>query len=181
MFDVATTRTLNARASAAHTRRWTWPLPRLDDAPPLVLRSCAPEKCHVEVGYATRVRPHRFLPVFASQDGVVTYAGKGEAAGAAAHALSICLDHAGGWSTRYGGLVQLLTVPTDRFVKRRRARVRAGDVLGYVSGARPMLHFELWRLDDEDYAPIDPADRMNQWAVIPWSRDPVEDATGLVA
>ncbi|MCX5748321.1 MAG: hypothetical protein NT062_38200 [Proteobacteria bacterium] len=69
----------------------------------------------------------------------------------------------------------MLAVPTDRFARRRKARVRAGDVLGYASRPSLVVRFELWRLDDNGYAAIDPAELMRRWHVLPWSDAPSAD------
>jgi hypothetical protein len=124
MSTLSTTRILHAPAHAnalvAH-RAWVWPLPRLDGAAPCIIEPARehPPPDGFAIGYSGRSSSPSLGPVFAAQDGVVTYA-ISTAGGSA-----LCIDHVGGWSTHYAELEHLLARPTDRFRHRRKERVRA--------------------------------------------------------
>jgi hypothetical protein len=124
-----------------------WPLPQLGDRRPALARLAAD---HVELGYDPM--PDRDVPVLAAHDGVIIYA----------DARTVALDHAGGFSTQYGNLHGTRIRPTDRFRRRRKERVRAGDVLGFATA----LRFTLAQLDHDDLVPIDPTERMTRWQVV---------------
>src|ERR1043165_4397100 len=86
-------------------RSWVWPLPRLDGLAPCIIEpsSACPAPGSIAIGYPGRSSSHHLVPVFAVQDGFVTYARGG------ANGSTICIDHAGGWSSNYGELEHLLT------------------------------------------------------------------------
>ncbi|MBX3156780.1 MAG: M23 family metallopeptidase [Deltaproteobacteria bacterium] len=136
-------------------------------------RAARGEHPYAEIVYDDHPASH-FVPVLAVQDGVITYAGGVtiECAGKKVRRYSIALDHPGGWSTRYGDLEHMFSMPVDRFAKRRKQRVRAGDVLGYASRDPVHVGFELWRCDDEGCGPVDPAKYLRDWLVRPWSDTP---------
>lgn len=73
-------------------------------------------------------------PIRASMAGEVTFAGWDGGYG-----KLLVIEHAGGWTTRYGHAQELLAGPGDR--------VRAGDVVGLVGSTGlstgPHLHYEL--------------------------------------
>jgi len=169
MFNVATTRTLHAspEASGSHLKPWVHPLAELNGCKPAHPRLAA-DGSHVELTYADNPTLPRLVPVFAAHDGVITYAAKSGATSV------ICLDHPGGWSTQYGDLEHVFASPTDRFRRRRKERVRTGDVLGYAAGPCVLVRFTLAQLVDEEEpcAPIDPRDRMRRWLVLPWADAP---------
>lgn len=85
----------------------------------------------------------------------------------------VTLDHPGGWSTHYGHLEHMFTLATDRFRRRRKQRVRAGDVLGYAGRDPLRIAFEIWRTDDDGQHPADVADLLRNALVLPWS-DPTK-------
>jgi murein DD-endopeptidase MepM/ murein hydrolase activator NlpD len=173
MPPLATTRILHAPeiANAVDYRRpWGWPLPRLDGVAPCIITSTKgslPD--HVEIGYPGRASSPSLVPVFAAQDGIVTYAStRGRP--------TLCLDHAGGWSTQYAELEHVLAVPTDRYRGRRKARVRAGDVLGHARRSPLGIHFALFRLTDGRSVTLHPAAWMHTWSVLPWFAEPTAPA-----
>lgn len=165
MHHVTTTRILlrpDAAASAAMSRPWLWPLPRLDGEAPCIVSSPDSTRADglVELGYRERASCAELVPVFAPQDGAITYATPQQGG-------TVCLDHSGGWSTLLVGLETILAAPTDRFSRRRKARVRAGDVLGYVRKVL-RLGFGLSRWVDGEWTTRDPAACCQDWTVHPW-------------
>jgi murein DD-endopeptidase MepM/ murein hydrolase activator NlpD len=170
MRNIATTRTLylpEHAVRAAPVKPWIWPLPRLDGAHPCVLPPHGPARTDglVQLGYPDRTSSSDFVPVFAPQDGVITYAVRADPG------TTLCLDHPAGWSTQYSDLETVLALSTDRFSRRRRVRVRAGDVLGYLRTSL-QLGFGLSRLVDGEWATIDPADVIHTWIAQPWFAEP---------
>jgi hypothetical protein len=165
MLNIATTRILHAPASTAAPRHspWVWPLPRLDGLAPCVLPPIDDSsRDRVAIGYAGRSSSPSPVPVFAAQDGVITYAAT------AGGSPTVCLDHAGGWSTQYADLAHVLAASTDRFRRRRKVRVRAGDVLGHARPDALRVRFGLGRLTDGEWASIDPSESMHTWTLLPW-------------
>jgi len=130
MLDIATTRILLApeHTGAPNLHRpWVWPLPRLDGVAPCILAPIdETQRDSVEIGYAGRPASPDLIPVVAAQDGVITYVGTADGN------PTVCLDHAGGWSTQYTDLEHVLALPSDRFCRRRKMRVRAGGMLGHT-------------------------------------------------
>jgi murein DD-endopeptidase MepM/ murein hydrolase activator NlpD len=182
MFDIATTRTFHAQPRGERQLRpWIWPLPRIGDREPIVRSTNSDQRPHALITYAGTTSAQGYLPVFAVHDGVITFAGKTTvtSGGATLVRYSMCLDHAGGWSTRYGDLEHMFSMPVDRFARRRKQRVRAGDILGYANRSPVSLAFELWRSDDEAHKPIDPAKHMRDWLVLPWHEAPITDEHAL--
>jgi murein DD-endopeptidase MepM/ murein hydrolase activator NlpD len=171
MSTTATTRILhtapNAKVSAA-PRSWVWPLPRLDGVAPSIIAtgSGQPPLDGITIGYPGRSLPG-LVPVFAAQDGVITYAGN------TADGSTLCIDHAGGWSTQYSELEHLLARPTDRFRRRRKERVRAGDVIGHACRSSLRIRFGLSRLTDEGSVDQDPSSWMLAWSLLPWFAEPM--------
>jgi len=119
----------------------------------------------LEIGYPGRASSPSLVPVFAAQDGIIAYAGT-------RGSPTLCLDHAGGWSTEYTELEHVLAAPTDRFRRRRKARVRAGDVLGHARRSALGIGFALVRLTDAGCNTVDPAEWMHTWSVLPWFAEP---------
>ena len=169
MFNVATTRTVHSspETNGSYLKPWVHPLAELNGCKP-AHPTLAADGSHVELAYEDNPTLPRLVPVFAAHDGVITYAARTAAASV------ICLDHPGGWSTQYGNLEHMFAVPTDRFRRRRKERVRAGDILGYAKGPCVRVRFTLAQLVDEEEqcAAIDPRDHMRRWLVLPWAADP---------
>ena len=142
--------------------RSVWPLPHRQGFNPTVIgRSLTdPERLAVDIGYGgTDLSRRKFVPVFAVQDGVIAHVEKTDGG----HAIT--LDH-GGWCTGYSDLEHVFVLKSELH-SRRRPRVRAGDVLGYVR-APAQIRFELWQLDDEeDLVPVDPRPHLEQWLKLP--------------
>jgi murein DD-endopeptidase MepM/ murein hydrolase activator NlpD len=162
----STTRILHAPANAnviAAQRSWVWPLPRLDGIAPCIIEPAGtPALDGVAIGYRERSSSPGLVPVFAAQDGIVIYA----ASTGSGSTLSI--DHAGGWTTHYSELEHLLARPTDRFRRRRKERVRAGDIIGYARRTLLQIRFALSRFNGDECAPQDPSFWMPEWSLLPW-------------
>ncbi len=171
MSTTATTRILHTPANAhvsAPPRSWIWPLPRLDGVAPYIIQPTgSPALDGVTIGYRERSSSPGLVPVFAAQDGIVTYAGS------TGSGSTLSIDHAGGWSTQYSELEHLLARPTDRFRRRRKERVRAGDVIGHASRSSLRIRFGLSRLTDEGGVDQDPSSWMQAWSLLPWFAEPM--------
>ena len=171
MSTIATTRILHAPSNtsiAGLRSRWFWPLPRLDGASPCILTPTDPLLDTIEIGYQDRSSSQERVPVLAVHDGIIPYAGTG------ADGATICIDHLGGWSTQYSELEHLLARPTDRFRRRRKQRVRAGDVIGYASRSELRIRFALSRLTDDGCVAVDPVASMPAWSMLPWFTEPAQ-------
>lgn len=179
MRNIATTRILYASettASVGPAKPWIWPLPRLDGVNPSIL----PTHDHVrtdglvQIGYPDRTSSPDFVPVFAVQDGIITYAVRTD------QSTTLCLDHPAGWSTQYNELEHVLALSTDRFRRRRKVRVRAGDVLGHVRSSL-RIRFGLSRLIDGEWVASDPAELIHAWPILPWFAEPTSRVGSKVA
>lgn len=160
MFDLTTTRILHSPEATPTLHPWVWPLPILNGFSPTILEDghdLEPARRDLVVGYEPRVALPEQLPVFAARDGVITYAAKDE------NAFSVAIDHPGGWITQYSGLFHLCAVTTDRFRRRRKERVRAGDVLGFIHKSSACVRFELARFTEDGHQPVPPVQRMRTW------------------
>lgn len=168
--STTTTRILHAPANAniLVARSWVWPLPRLDGLAPCVIESTSASAAlgDIAIGYPGRSSSRDLVPVFAAQDGFVAYARSGP------DGATVCIDHAGGWSSNYAELEHLLTRPTDRFRRRRKERVRAGDVIGHAPRSILRIRFGLSRITDDDCVEQDPASWMPAWSMVPWFVEP---------
>lgn len=166
MSSIATTRILYANdqvSTRGQLRPWIWPLPRLDGAAPCIVALAGNRTLDdAELGYAGRAWSLALVPVFAAQEGVVTYAGPG------AEGPTVCIDHAGGWSTQYASLAHVLARPTDRFRRRRKERVQAGDVIGHAPRSPLRIRFSLSRWSDDGDVAVDPGACMQAWSALPW-------------
>ena len=149
---------------------WVWPLPRLDGVAPCILTPFEDDSGTVDIGYPRRSFSRDFVPVFAACDGVIGYADP------TGSNPTICLDHAGGWSTQYAELARLLPLPMDRF-ERRKVRVRAGDVLGHARTDRLQIRFALGRVTVDQWSFVDPSKTMHGWELLPWF-DGLESGAG---
>jgi len=173
MRNIATTRILHAPESTGALgshRPWIWPLPRLDGAAPRIVGP-VDRSVHdgVDLGYPDCGSSPGVVPVLAARDGVITYAGITK------DGPTVCIDHAGGWSTQYANLDHVLAMPTDRFRRRRKTRVRTGDVLGHARRFPLRVRFGLARLGDSGWSVVDPTELMHAWAVLPWRTEPAVD------
>lgn len=166
MSTVATTRILHLPANtniSGPDSSWVWPLPRLDGIDPCILTCTAdPRGQVIVIGYRGRSLSPSLIPVFAAQDGVVTYAGTDT------DGPTLCIDHAGGWSTQYSALTYLLARPTDRFRRRRKERVRSGDVIGHTGRTALRIRFTLFQFTDEESVAVNPKLWMPGWSSFPW-------------
>jgi len=179
MRNLATTRILcppKHAASAEPVKPWIWPLPRLDSAHPCILPLHDPARADglVQLGYHDRSSSSDFVPVFAPQDGVIAYAVRTDLG------ATLCLDHPGGWSTEYSGLETVLALSTDRYSRRRKVRVRAGDVLGYLRRSL-RLDFGLSRAVDGERTSVDPSTVIHTWIAQPWFAKPASRVGSEIA
>lgn len=127
---------------------------------------CASRHDTVDIGYPDRSSSPGFVPVFAAHDGVIAYAGTANGS------PTVCLDHTGGWSTQYADLEHVLALSTDRFRRRRKTRVRAGDVLGHARRSSLRVRFGLAQLGESGWRIADPTELMHTWSVLPWFDEP---------
>lgn len=106
----------------------------------------------------------RLTPVFAVNEGRVIYARK------QSDGHVILIDHLNGWVSVYSHLVHMFVTPTRNTPVQ--ARVAAGDILGYVGTPRgtPLsaLRFELWRMTEGDFMPVDPVLFIRRWQHVDW-------------
>ena len=169
----ATTCTIHAApdTTGSYVKPWIFPLPELGQVKPATV-AIASE--HVELGYPRGASLPQLVPVLAVHDGVCAYAGK------SGDAFALCIDHPGGWSTQYGNLNHMFFTPTDRFRRRRKQRVRAGDAIGYARSP-VRVRFTLAKLTDADesLAPVDPSSYMKQWVVLSWASTPSAPARAI--
>jgi murein DD-endopeptidase MepM/ murein hydrolase activator NlpD len=175
MRTIATTRILNLPEPSARSgpaSPWIWPLPRLDGAQPRVLPPRGDRL--VQLGYDDRISSSGFVPVFAPQAGVITYAVRAD------QRTTLCLDHPGGWSTQYGDLETVVALATDRFSRRRKVRVRAGDILGHLRTSL-RLGFDLSRLIDGEWTTVEPSEVAHTWIAQPWFAEPALSASSETA
>ena len=179
MRNIATTRILYASetsASVGSAKPWICPLPRLDGINPSILPTHDQARTDglIQIGYPDRTSSPDFVPVFAHQDGIITFAVRAE------QGTTLCLDHPGGWSTQYSELEHVLALSTDRFRRRRKVRVRAGDVLGHLRSSL-RIRFGLSRMVDGEWMVIDPAELIHAWPVLPWFVEPTSRAGSKIA
>jgi hypothetical protein len=143
---------------------WHWPLPKIGRVAPCIVETVGRGAM---IGYGAKISGDR-IPVFAVRDGVLTFAARLEFDGAVMNEVSF--DHHDGWSSHYGGLSQMLVTPTDRFASRKKLRVRAGDTIGYVTHAKPIVRLEVWRIDCNEACAIDIAQHVAGWIASPWAQ-----------
>jgi len=170
MRNIATTRILHLSDPAAANdpaKPWIWPLPRLDGVSPSIIPTHDPTWTDgiVQIGYTDRAASADLVPVFAAHDGIITYAFRGE------RGATLCLDHPAGWSSQYDGLESVIALSTDRFRRRRKVRVRTGEVLGHVR-APLRIGFALSRLVDGAWVPVQTAELIHAWSMLPWFAEP---------
>lgn len=165
MSTIATTRILHAPEigpSRGQRTSWVWPLPELEGLAPCILVPFGGSLANrIEVGYPGRSSSPTLVPVCATQAGIVAYAG------AVGGSSTLCIDHAGGWSTQYDDLEHVLVRPTDRFRRRRKERVQAGDVIGHAARAGLRIGFALSRWTDSGFSVVNPGAWMPAWSVLP--------------
>lgn len=171
MHSVATSRILDAprtSTSAGSPQRWIWPLPRLDGVDPTIVSPSGPTQPDgvVEIGYHHRCSSPCLVPVLAVQDGIVTYAARGN------QGATISVDHPGGWSTQYEHLEHVLVVTPRRRRYSRKTRVRAGDVLGHAWRSPLHVRFAVSQLVEGERIAIDPMEQIRTWSVLPWFTEP---------
>lgn len=148
-------------AKPADDAHWYWPLPRLCGETPRIIAHANDGRSGVDLGYLRVAFPELFVPVFAVRGGTVSFAAR------ATTGFAVTIDHGGVWSTHYAHLDRMFVGPTLGR-RRRRARVRAGDVIGYAARAPSHVRFEVWRWTSRDgYLPVSAARVMRDWLVLP--------------
>jgi hypothetical protein len=177
MRQLATSRIVHRPANTAATgpiKPWVWPLPNLDGVRPCILPTQDPACTDgaVLIGYPDRTSSRDLIPVFAPQDGVITFAMRAD------RGAELALDHPAGWSTQFKGLEHVIAASTDRFRRRRKVRVQAGEVLGHVRTSL-QLRFGLSRLVDGEWIAVDPGAVVHAWPVLPWFADSAPQAAQL--
>ncbi len=160
-FDPTTRYVLRDDAKPADDAHWFWPLPRLSGESPRIIRHANDERRGLDIGYERMGFSELYVPVFAARAGTVSFA---------AHVTSgyaVTIDHGGVWSTHYAHLERMFVTPTLGR-RRRRARVRAGEVIGYAGRDPSHVRFELWKWTARDgFAPFDATQMMHKWLVLP--------------
>ena len=148
-------------AKPADDGHWYWPLPRLAGEHPRIVAHANDHRLGVDIGYERFAFDELFVPVFAVQGGTVSFAAE------VTSGYAITIDHGGLWSTHYAHLERMFVVPTLGR-RRRRARVRAGDVIGYAARVPTHLRFEVWKWTRRDgFVPVSAALFMREWLVLP--------------
>ena len=162
------------------------PLPTLNGRVPVIVPQASAKPRSIELAYA---RTHAGelaatypigangtaahfmptdMPAFCARDGVIRYANQ------IGHGYAMVIDHLDGWSTYYSNLDEMFASPTDKHRVDREARVKAGDILGYIGSIQPgsfkCLHFELWERDHADqFIDVDPRPFLARWSALPWT------------
>jgi murein DD-endopeptidase MepM/ murein hydrolase activator NlpD len=148
-------------AKPADDAHWYWPLPRLAGESPRIIAHANDDRLGVDVGYDRVAFGDLFVPVYAARGGTISFAAR------VTSGFAITIDHGGIWSTHYAHLEQMFVTPTLGR-RRRRVRVRVGDVIGYAGREPSHVRFEVWKWSAHDgYAPIDAARIMHTWRVLP--------------
>jgi len=151
---------LRPDAKPIERSRWIWPLPRLAGENPTVLLQVRDERCAVHLGYARGDFEELYVPVFAAYAGLISFAER------TSSGCAISIDH-GKWTTHYAHLRDMFVVPTVPR-RRKRACVRAGEIIGYAARSPVHIRFELWQWTDElGFVPVIAALRMRNWLVLP--------------
>lgn len=147
-------------AKPADDANWFWPLPRLAGESPRIIRHANDERLGLDVGYDRMGFAELYVPVFAARGGTISFA---------AHVTSgyaVTIDH-GAWSTHYAHMERMFVTPTLGR-RRRRARVRAGEVIGYAGRDPAHVRFELWKWSARDgFVAFDATRMMHKWLVLP--------------
>jgi murein DD-endopeptidase MepM/ murein hydrolase activator NlpD len=151
---------LRPEAKPIEDGAWFWPLPRLVGQAPRVITHVNDERCGVHLGYDRLTFTNLFVPVYAAQGGTVSFATH------TSSGFAVTIDHGGRWSTHYAHLLDMFVVATEGR-RRRRARVRAGDVIGYAARSPIHIRFELWKWSDDGFVPDIAALRMRDWQLWP--------------
>jgi Peptidase family M23 len=142
---------------------WRWPLERLADREPLLIETHrTDDRITLELGYEPRFYDlELFVPVAAAQEGEVALAGETRSG------FAITIDHGyRDWATHYTHLSRMFVAPYLGQKKRRRQRVRAGEVIGYTAKTPLRMRFELWNWTDQNgFVPVDPIETMTSWGV----------------
>jgi murein DD-endopeptidase MepM/ murein hydrolase activator NlpD len=139
---------------------WQWPLARLGDRDPIVVRESSGTRRGVDLGYAARPSDSEFyVPVYAAQSGEVS------AAIDLPTGYVISLDHGDHKvCTHYAHLSKMFVAPCLPKARRRQF-VRAGEVIGYAAKSPLHIRFELWRwTDGHGYVAVEPMPEMLGWA-----------------
>jgi murein DD-endopeptidase MepM/ murein hydrolase activator NlpD len=153
--------TLRDDAKPAEDAHWFWPLPRLAGEHPRIVSHAHDGRHGIDIGYERLSFLDLFVPVYAARAGAISYAVR------ATSGYAITIDHGGVWSTHYAHLEQMFVTQTlGRRV--RRARVRAGEVIGYAAKTPNHVRFELWRWTSRDgFVPVNAAPHMREWQTLP--------------
>lgn len=148
-------------AKPADDAHWFWPLPRLAGESPRIIKHANDDRGGIDVGYDRMGFAELYVPVFAARAGMVSFAAR------VTSGYAITIDHGGVWSTHYAHLERMFVTPTLGR-RRRRARVKAGEVIGYAAREPAHVRFELWQWTSRDgFMPFDATQRMHRWLVLP--------------
>jgi murein DD-endopeptidase MepM/ murein hydrolase activator NlpD len=148
-------------AKPADDAHWFWPMPRLGGESPRIIKHANDERLGVDVGYDRVAFADLFVPVYAARGGTISFAAR------VTSGYALTIDHGGVWSTHYAHLERMFVTPTLGR-RRRRVRVRAGEVIGYAGREPSHVRFELWKWTSRDgFAPFDATRLMHKWLVLP--------------
>lgn len=151
---------LRSDAKPAEGGGWLWPLPRLAGEHPRIIAHANDDRLGVDIGYEHLAFTELFVPVFAVQRGTISFAAQ------VTSGFAVTIDH-GQWSTHYAHLERMFVTPTLGR-RRRRARVHAGDVIGYAGRMPNHVRFELWKWTSRDgFVPAAAAALVRDWLVLP--------------
>lgn len=167
---------LGGDAKPSDDAQWYWPLPRLAGESPRIIAHANDGRRAVDIGYELLAFSQLFIPVYAVRSGTVSFAAE------LASGCAVTIDHGGVWSTHYAHLEKMFVAPTLAR-RRRRARVRAGEVIGYAGRDPSHVRFELWKWTARDgFVPVRPSLVMRHWLVLPQLEPaPPTNAPGHVA
>ncbi|HEY5920558.1 MAG TPA: peptidoglycan DD-metalloendopeptidase family protein [Kofleriaceae bacterium] len=147
-------------AKPADDTHWFWPLPRLAGESPRIIAHAHDDRLGVDVGYGRITFNELFVPVFAARGGTISFAAR------VTSGYAVTIDH-GVWSTHYAHLEQMFVASTLGR-RRRRRRVRTGDVIGYAGREPNHIRFEVWHWTSRDgFTPVEAAQMMDRWRVLP--------------
>jgi hypothetical protein len=139
---------------------WQLPLRKLVDREPIVLAEHGGEKRSIDLGYERRTYDAElFVPVYAAQDGVVMFCGESR------NGFAVSITHEGQrWATCYRHLSKVFLGINLYEKRKRRQRVRGGEIIGYAATSPIHVRFEMHEWTDErGFVAVDPIEQLASW------------------